>query len=250
MKKLILALVAVSSFGLANAQKNSILVYGNAGIMTNKSDEGKGTESKSFNWNINPGVGYQFTNNLTVGVQGGIHSMFNENRFSPAKDVWNRNAMENREWSAGAFFRYTKNFGSIFAAFAQIDLSYLSGQDIYENETRNVDLLQNKIVETRTYGYDYYNGFAATVTPAFAVYVHKGLALNFSVGGLGYRTISYDVPKAPTSTNGVIDQSGFNLTFGKQFHFGISKNFACKSKRGSVKPGDELRPMKVEEDEE
>lgn len=250
MKKIILALLAVSSLGVANAQKNSVLVYGNAGISTYKTDNGGGSENKGFNWNVNPGVGYQFHNNLTVGVQGGFGSMFSENRNSPAKDTWNRNAMEKREWSAGAFFRYTKSFGSIFAAFAQLDLSYLSGQDIYENETRVVDNMQNKIVETRIFGYDYYNGFQASITPAVAIFVHKGVALNLGIGGISYRTISYDVPKAPTATNGVIDASSFDVTFGKQFNIGVSRNIACKCKKGSMKPGDELRPMKIEEDEE
>lgn len=250
MKKLILALIAVSTFGVANAQKNSILVYGNAGFATNKSDNGGGTEHRAFSWNINPGVGYQFTNNLTVGVQGGINSMFSENRISPVANTWNRNAMETREWSAGAFFRYTKTLSNVFLVFAQLDLSYVSGQDVSENETRQVDFLQNKVVETVVYGYDYYNGFQGSITPQLAINVNKGLCLNFGIGGLNYRTISYDVPKAPTALNGTIDKSSFGLSFGQQFNVGISKNFACKSKKGNMKPGDELRPMKVEEDEE
>lgn len=250
MKKLILALLAVSSFGVANAQKNSILVYGNAGIATNKSDNGGGSENRAFSWNVNPGVGYQFTNNLTVGVQGGINSHFSENRMSPAANTWNRNAMETREWSAGAFFRYTKTFSNVFSAFAQLDLSYVSGQDISEMETRQVDFLQNKVVESVIYGYDYYNGFRGSITPMLAINVNKGLALNFGFGGLSYKTISYDVPKAPTALNGTIDQSSFGLSFGQQFNFGISKNIACKCKKGNMKPGDELRPMRVEEEDE
>lgn len=251
MKKLILALLAVSTIGAANAQKNSILVYGNTGFSTSKTDNGGGTEMKSFNWNVNPGVGYQFTDNITVGVQGGIWSHFNENRSANALNTqWNRNAAEQREWQAGAFFRYTKAIGNTFALFAQVDLSYVSGQDISEAETRAVDFASNSIVETRIYGYDYYNGFQAFVNPMIAVFVSKGLALNFGVGGLGYRTISYDTPKSPTALNGTIDESNLYLNFGKQFSFGISKNFGCKGKKGNVKPGDDLRPMKVEADDE
>lgn len=251
MKKLILALMAVSTIGVANAQKNSVLVYGNAGLMTNKSDNGGGFENRSFNWHINPGVGYQFTDNITVGLQGGIWSMFNENRSSNGLQTqWMRDAMETREWTAGAFFRYTKRLNNTFAVFAQLDLSYVSGQDVSENETRTVDNASNSIVETVLYGYDYYNGFQGSITPMVQVFVHKGLALNFGIGGLGYRTISYDVPKAPTALNPTIDQSGFGLTFGQQFSFGISKNFACKCKKGNVKPGDDLRPMKIEQDED
>lgn len=251
MKKLFLALLAVSTFGAANAQKNSVLVYGNLGLSTHHADNGGGSENKSFNWQINPGVGYQFTDNLTVGVQGGLWSNFNENRSANATNTqWKRKAAETREWQAGVFVRHTKYFGNIFAMFAQLDLSYVSGQDVSENETRTVDYTSNKIVETLIYGYDYYNGFQASITPMASVTVHKGLALNFGFGGLGYRTISYDTPKAPTALNGVIDQSDFFFNFGQQFNFGITKNFACKSKTGNVKPGDDLRPMNTEKDDE
>jgi len=250
MKKLILALLAVSAIGVANAQKNSILVYGNTGISTNKTDNGGGSENRSFNWHINPGAGYQFTDNITVGVQGGIWSIFDENRTSPKLGTWSRNAMEQREWQAGAFFRYTKTFSPIFSMFTQLDLSYVSGQNVSEMETRVVDNATNSIVETLIYGYDYYSGFQGMITPMLAINVHQGLALNFGIGGLGYRTISYDTPKSPSPINAAIDQSNFYVNFGQQFSFGITKNFACKCKTGNVKPGDDLRPMKVDEDDE
>ncbi len=250
MKKLILALLAVSSLGVANAQKNSVLVYGNIGLATGKTDNGGGTENRYFDWNINPGVGYQFTNNITLGLQGGIWSMFEENRTSPALNTWNRNAMETREWQAGVFFRYTKPVNNWLSLFTQLDLNYVSGQDVSEAETRAVDFAANKIVETIIYGYDYYNGFQGSITPMVQVFVHDGMALNFGIGGLGYRTISYDTPKSPTALNGTIDQSGFYFTWGNQFNFGVSKNFGCKTRTGNVKPGDDLRPMKVEDDKD
>ncbi|HEY9176580.1 MAG TPA: outer membrane beta-barrel protein [Flavipsychrobacter sp.] len=250
MKKLILALLAVSTVGVASAQKNSVLVYGTMGLSYDKTDNGGGTENRSLDWNVSPGVGYQFTNNITLGLQGGIWSMFDENRMSPAANTWNRNAMETREWQAGVFFRYTKPVSNWISLFAQVDLSYVSGQDVSEAETRAVDVAANKIVETLIYGYDYYNGFQATVTPMVQIFVYDGMALNFGFGGLGYRTTSYDTPKSPTALNGAIDQSSFMVTWGNQFNFGVSKNFKCKTRTGNVKPGDDLRPMKIEADED
>lgn len=246
MKKLILALLAVSTIGAANAQKNTILTYGNVGVNGNQTDMGQGFESKSFNWMINPGVGYQFDDNITVGLQGGIWSQYEENRNANGTQTqWNRLSSEQREWQAGAFFRYTKTFGNIFSIFTQLDLSYVSGQDVSENETRTVDVPSNSIVQTILYGYDYYNGFQAYITPMVSVHVYKGMALNFGFGGLGYRTISYDTPKSPTALNGIIDQSNFLFEFGNQFSFGISRNISCKCKKGNMKPGDDLRPMKI-----
>lgn len=251
MKKIILALLAVATIGTANAQKNTVLVYGNVGISSDKADNGNGNEYKSLDWNINPGVGFQFTDNITVGLQGGIMSNFDEWRSPMATPAvgWDRRAMENREWTAGAFFRYTYPVSKVFALFTQVDLSYVSGQDVMENENRVVDNASNSVVETVTYNYDYYNGFQGTITPMVQVFVMDGMALNFSYGGLMYRTISYDTPLSParTASNGAVDQSNFSFTWGKQFNFGISKNIGrCCKKTGNVKPGDDLRPMNME----
>lgn len=250
MKKLILALLAVSAFGTANAQKKSILVYGNLGLYADKTDNGGGSEMRSFNWNVNPGVGYQFTDHLTLGVQGGIWSQFSENRNSPVLNTWNRNASEMREWQAGVFARHTHYFNNIISMFCQLDLSYVSGQDVSENETRMVNTATNSITETVIYGYDYYNGFQAFITPQVSVHVADGFALNFGFGSMGYRTISYDVPKSATALRPTIDQSNFVFNYGKQFTFGIQRNFACKKKTGNVKPGDDMRPMKTEESDD
>lgn len=251
MKKLTLLLLAVAFVATASAQKNSILKYGNAGISTHNKDFGNGFEESSFNWHINPGVGYQFTDNITVGAQGGIWSQFDQNRSSNGLGTqWNRTAVEQREWQAGAFFRYSKQLGKIFNIFTHVDLSYVSGQDITENETRAVDFTSNRVLETVIYNYDYYNGFQAFVTPAVAANVYKGFALTFSFGGLGYRTTSYDTPKAPAPLNNTIDENNFVFSFGKQASFGIQYNFKCGCKSGNVKPMDDLRPIKVSDDDE
>ena len=255
MKKIILALLAVATIGTANAQKNTVLVYGNVGIASDKADNGNGNEYKSLDWNINPGVGFQFTDNITVGLQGGIDNNFDEWR-NPTMDPttgnltgWARRAMENREWTAGAFFRYTYPVNKTFSFFTQIDLSYVSGQDVMENESRVLDAASNSVVETVTYNYDYYNGFQGTITPMVQVFIMDGFALNFSYGGLMYRTISYDTPVSPSraAANGSIDESNFSFTWGGQFNFGVSKNIGkCCKKTGNVKPGDDLRPMNME----
>lgn len=251
MKKLILALLAVTSLGVAQAQKHSTLVYGVLGLNTNKTDAGSGNESKSFNWMVNPGVGYQFTDYITVGVQGGIWSNFNQNRTANAAQTqWTRFATEKREWQAGAFFRHEYRISKVFTVFTQLDLSYVSGQDITEDETRTVDFANDRIVETVIYNYDYYNGFQAMLTPMVKVDVWEGFALNFGFGGLMYRTISYDTPKAPAPLNSTIDQSSFDLTWGNQFNFGVSRNIACHKKSGNVKPMDDLRPMRMNGDDE
>lgn len=243
MKKLILALLAVSVFTTADAQKGTILKYGTAGIAYDKSDAGGGNEYRSLNWHINPGLGYQFTDHVTIGLQGGYRSDFTEDRMTPAVDQWVRNAYEQREWHLGAFFRYTHYFSNIFFMFGQVDLSFVSGQDIAEMEDRYADYSLNTIVETVNYNYAYYNGFQASYTPMVGVFVNDGLALNFGIGNISYRTTSYY--KGGTGTN-----NSFDMNLGNQFNFGISKNIDPHHWHKHMKPGDDLRPLIIIEDED
>lgn len=233
MKKLILALLAVATVGSASAQKNSFLVYGNAGVNWAKTDNGGGSTNEGTDWNITPGVGFQFNNHLTVGLQGGYGSNKSINTA-----INNKATNTNREWQAGVFFRHTQNLNSTFFFWTQLDLSYVSGKETTETITTAGTTTSVTTVS------DMYNGFQGTITPAIGVNVHKGLALNFGIGGLGYRTISYD--KAPTTMN------NFMVTFGQQFNFGISKNFGCKcgKSRGHQEPGMEHRKHKKMTDED
>lgn len=138
------------------------------------------------------------------------------------------------EYSAGVFFRHTHYFNNIFAAWHQIDLSYIGGG-------QRLELPLAPDVDTFMF-----NGFQATLTPAIAVMVAKGVALNFSVGGLGFRTTTTDLGGNFEEKN-----SSFYVTMGQQFNFGITKNINCKRKmRGSGEPGMERRRLNTEDDEE
>ncbi|MBS1772565.1 MAG: porin family protein [Bacteroidetes bacterium] len=236
MKKLILALLAVASVGTANAQKNTFLTYGNAGVMWDKTDNGNLVGStENTTWNITPGVGYQFNNHLTVGVQGGYGQNKTINNTVGAPSI--QNTMNNREWQLGAFFRYTQPLGGIFSMWTQLDLSYLSGK-------WSSEVITYGPATTVANSSDMYNGFQGSITPAIALAVHKGWALNFGIGGLAYRTTSYD--KAPTVTN------GFMVTFGQQFNVGVSRNIGCcmSKHRAHHEPGMEHRKMKKHDDDD
>lgn len=222
MKKLILAVVAFASITTANAQKGTILSYGTAGVSFDDVDNGAVLGSdKHTNWNITPGIGYQISNHITLGVQGGYMSMMRETRAlnGAATPVMAETTLKDREWTAGAFFRYTQHLAGIFSMFTQIEGGYVSGKS-----TSEVITLTNPASVAK--GSDTYSGFQASLTPAIAVMVHDGLALNFSMGGLAYRTVTYEI--APTV------KSSFNFTMGRQINIGISRNIGgcCKSHHG------------------
>lgn len=235
MKKLFLALLAVGSITAANAQKNTILTYGNVGVMVNNRDEGSGLEHSFTDWNINPGIGYQFHKNMTVGVQGGY--MYSEHvTKAPFLGTSLTTQMQQSEWSAGAFYRYTHYFSPMFALWGQLDLSYISGRAAADS------VGTTSVVRIK----DDYNGFSAMITPAFAINVHDGWALNFGIGGLGYRTTTWDGGFRFGSTD-----SRFMFTFGQQFNVGISKNWGCGKKHHTpMEPGMDTRKHKHDHDDD
>lgn len=188
MKKLVLSAVLLAGFAVASqAQKGSVLLYGNAGISSTKEAD----DDKRTSFNVNPGIGYQFTDNWTAGVNLGYgQSKYNPSGLGATSTTKNYNA--------GVFARYTKPLGTIFSLFGQANAGY-EGSDFGSGKT---------------------NGFGAEVFPAVALNVHNGFALNFSFGGISYG--STKVKGASESTN------SFDLNFGQQANFGISKTFGGK----------------------
>jgi hypothetical protein len=228
MKKLLLALLAVGGFASANAQKDSWLIYGNAGYATSTVDYGA-YDYRTTAWGINPGVGYQFSNHMTIGLQGGYNNM-----RTPASDGINTEI--NKDWSVGGFWRYTHYVGNIFFIYNQMELSYMQGSVQTEG-------LNNK---------SSYNGITGAWFPAIGAFVYKGLALNFNIGGIGFA--SYNGNNASVNSPDV-NGSSFAITFGRTVNLGISKNITCRKGHGrhhggSHEPGAEVRRMKIVEDDE
>lgn len=189
MKKIIFTTLLVTGlFAFANAQKGSVLLYGTVGFNSSESDP-SGNKASSFS--LMPGIGYQFNNNWTVGLAGGVSTMKTEFGL-----------LENKltGYAVGPFIRYTKTLTGPFAFFTQLDAQYMS--------TTNKPAGGGEVKTT---------GFEVGITPAIGINVYKGLALNFSFGNLNYAT---EKTKGTQNKN-----SGFGFNFGSQAHIGISKNF-------------------------
>jgi hypothetical protein len=242
MKKLILAILAAGAFANANAQEpHSILLYGNAGITTTRADD----QSKTTNWNATPGVGYQFNHNWTVGLQlmwgqnatkSGTGTSYNP-VTGAAQTQGTKNTFNN--YSAGAFARYSKYIGKseTFFWFSQFDVDYAGGY--HTNEGSPADAK--------------HTGIALDLYPAIGANVGHGLALNFSVGGIGYGSQKYadDVTINGVFHSGAYANNTFNLTFGQSVNIGLSKNFNCGHKMHSNhEPGDEVHRRKADKMED
>lgn len=220
MKKAILFLLAAGSFAGVQAQyaapqAGSILAYGDAGFST-VTDFNK---DKTLSWNFTPGIGYQFNDNMTAGLNLSWAQLSTQALGAPDPTVLNT-------YMAGAFFRYTHPFSNTFFAFAQFNGGY----------TGTYTTMGAAPATGRG------DGYYANIMPAIGVHVGKGFALNFAFGHIGYRAENSNPPVGPSMT-----RTEFDFTFGQQFNIGVSKNFSCR-KSSSREPMGELRNLNIDED--
>jgi hypothetical protein len=193
MKKiLVMAALAICSF--ANAQKGTILVGGNIGFTSEKTEYQFG-ETTNNEFSFSPKVGYQFNDNWTVGGEFTVASSKDDNGTREIKD---------NNFKIGAFVRYSVPLSQTFSIFADMGAGF-------QNEKSKVYGPGNAYAKTKA------DGMYVGITPALFINMKKGFGLNFSIGGLGYETLSYD--------NNGPDYSKFYFNFGQTFNIGVSKNF-------------------------
>ncbi|HEY4618870.1 MAG TPA: outer membrane beta-barrel protein [Flavobacterium sp.] len=188
-------MLVLAIFSFANAQKGSVLVAGNIGFNSQKNSS-LGNESKQNYFNFSPKVGYQFLENMTVGIESNIQSY---------KTSISGNTYDNKynQLQLGAFLRYSKPLGGVFSAYADLSAGMLA------NKTSISDPLSTSFKSS---------GLYFGITPAVFIDLKKSFGLNFSIGGIDYSSIKDDTAAKNKTT-------GFAFSFGNSFNIGISKNF-------------------------
>ncbi|WP_166920902.1 outer membrane beta-barrel protein [Flavobacterium poyangense] len=193
MKKiLIVAALAITSF--VSAQKGTVLVGGSIGYAS-ETREFAGDERKESEFHFSPRVGYQFNDNWTVGGEFTVAS---------SKDDQGTTEYKTNSSKFGAFVRYSVPLSQTFSVFADLGAGFQNQTD------KRID---NNGFSSKAKA----DGMYVGVTPALFINMKKGFGLNFSIGGLGYETLSYD--------NNGADVNKFYFNFGQTFNIGISKNF-------------------------
>lgn len=199
MKKILIVLaLIVASF--ANAQKGTYLASGSIGFYSQKVNS-SGNHATQNNFGIVPKIGYQFTENWTVGVQASASFTKNETDSGNGKSNY---------YGIGAFVRYSKPLSEIFEVYADFGSGYNFGSGNYTN-TNNTSVNTNKS-----------NGFGISITPALLLKIKNGFGLNFGFGALGYNSnkVTYG-----NGSNNFQKTKSLDVTFGQSFTAGISKNF-------------------------
>jgi hypothetical protein len=188
MKKIVLGVALMAGFAFASqAQKGSVLLYGDLSFSSEKDE----AENKYTNFNVFPGIGYQFSNNWTAGITGG----YGQSKYEPVVGAESKSS----EYAIGVFGRFTQPLSTIFNVYGQADILYTGREN--SSSTK-------------------FNGFSVNVTPAIQINVRNGFALNLGFGG-----ISFESEKEENASEG---GNRFGFSFGDQFNIGISKNFGKK----------------------
>lgn len=193
MKKMLLIL-ALATFSFANAQKGTILVGGNIEYNSTTYDHPL-VETKTNTFGFSPKVGYQFHDDWTVGGEFSINS---------AKQKGGGLETKANVYTYGAFVRCTVPLSETFSVFGDL------GAGLQNQKSEN---FENGSLITKSKA----DGIYVGLTPALFINMKKGFGLNFSIGGLGYKTLNYDASNT--------DFSKFYFNFGKTVNIGVSKNF-------------------------
>jgi hypothetical protein len=212
MKKLFLTLLASCSLIAANAQSHSWLLYGNTTVLADNS-------YARTEWTLSPGIGYQFNDNWTVGV----NLSFTQNQMLFGHD-YGHDTVTNY-YHFGPFVRYTHTISNLFYCYAQFDANY-TGQ--YRTPGDHPSDMKA-------------TGFGAGITPALGINLTHGYGLNLALGGLSYTSVTPDGGSAVST---------LNFSFGKVLMVGISKNFGGMHHKGNHEPGSDLRGVKASKEDE
>jgi len=177
MKKLILSLVALTSFTFASAQEQEVETYGfNEGDMFISGSFGIGTttypdDSKENTFNITPRFGYFVNDFIALGAQAGYSKQKAEN---PDGD----DVVDNSTFTIGVFGRYYLMPAQKFTFFGELGLGYGSTKDIDDNKI---------------------NGINVGVAPGLSYFVSKHFALEATFGILGYNSVKPDADGAEST---------------------------------------------------
>lgn len=186
MKKVLLfvAFAAISLSSSAQFAKGDSYISGGVGFSQSKTGS-----ASSSNYAISPNYGYFVTNNIAVGVGLG----FGGNTAKNGLGIKTANASA---LSAGVFARYYTTPSKAFSFFGNAGVNY----------TSNTDKIPATSVKT--------SGFGISVAPGISYFVSNRLAIESTVGSLGYSTSKADLTGAVSTNNFGLNLNLSSISFG------------------------------------
>lgn len=190
-----MAIVATSSAAMAQTEgftKGSLFLSGSIGLSSNKTPDGA-DEVKTTSFNFSPRLGYFVSSNIAVGINASIGSTkyTNTGTDGETKDM---------EMTLGVFGRYYFNPANKFSMFLNLGADYVA-----DKRTTEFGGLETEFKES---------GFQAGLAPGLHYFISNRLALETSVGLLGFRSMKPDVDNAEATTDFDFNLGLNNLSFG------------------------------------
>lgn len=185
-----MAIVATSSVAMAQTEgftKGSLFISGNVGF-SSTTEPGTPDDTKINSFNFSPRVGYFVTDKVAVGIGLGFGSNKNDDGTTEVKST---------DLSIGAFGRYYFTPANKFSMMLQLAADYTTSKnEVDGNETGKL------------------NGFGVNFAPGLNYFISNRLALETTVGVLGFNSSKPDVDGADATTNFNFNLGLNNITFG------------------------------------
>lgn len=185
-----MALVIVSGATFAQTggfNKGSIFGTGSVGF---SSEEENGDKTTSFTFR--PKVGYFVTSNVAIGLNLG---------FTSTKRDFGTTDSKSSSFNVGAFGRYYFKPANQFSMFLNLGFDYMGTKnEIGPAETKE-------------------NGFEIGLAPGFNYFITNRLALEASIGLLGFSSMKPDVQGAEATTNFDFNVGINSISFGLLYKF-------------------------------
>ncbi len=243
MKRTIFGTVIVMMFSICVlAQKNTWMLYGsgsydNVNYTNNLPNTNNGAAYSSaplsvVGWGADLGIGYELSNHIMIGLQGGYGkqeginlSSYTVSTSSGYASILEERKYTNATWNAGVFCRYTSWLGKRFYVYGQMFFGKYGLTEEVNNMNANV--VQSQPYYFTSPSAPEGNGLAINLFPAIGVNIIQGFGAHMDIGGISYTT--YNVEGTPVY-NGFnsSNRKHFNVSLGKQFSFGIHKIIGWK----------------------
>jgi hypothetical protein len=202
MKKLILSLFTICLVVTAGAQQGTWLLFGNLGF-NNTKDEFKTT---TIVWSANPGIGYQFNENWTAG----LNLFWSQNSMTDVPGGSTKTTVNQGKF--GVFGRYTHHFGnSVFYYYGQAD----------------VLMQQGYTTDSSAPAFNKHNGMIIDAYPAIGMQVGCNWGINVSFGGIAYMSDKQTTDATAHTISNANTASTIDVTFGRTINIGASVNLGC-----------------------
>lgn len=203
MKKVILSVLAVITFGFVSAQdktssagfsKGDVFISGSVGISSSKTGD-----FKENNLNFSPRAAYFVDDNIAVGLALGYGTQKIDAGASAT----------NSQTSVGAFGRYYMTPSSKFSLFGQLGVNFVSN-DFEFGVDADGDLVA---LDGKSKGFNI--GFA----PGFNYFVSDNFAIETSIGVLGYSSDDNGGNGAEKTNTFELGLDFSNVMFGLTYKF-------------------------------